>query len=314
MEQTINNVNITGVLVKNGLEKKEGQKGEFIGGTLVLRTDDKSEHEVKYIANRYKKDKEGNVTDVESGLYKGLETVIDEYKSLENNPEDPDVIKIGLGNFDVQDYMGKQDGLLKTYANASARFANRLTGEELETTPKVATFEVEGIITDIIDELKKEIPTGNKEIHLDIIGYEGKIIPIKLIVPAKIVPSFMAAGFFPTGAGKFSGKIINTKKVETITEHQAFGEDIVKQVTTTLRLYEVTGGTPKSMADIKISNEEYETAKSKRRLKLQEIRNKASNPQNGFTQNPSAINNQAPTSMTANNPFTQGSQNPFMQK
>ena len=311
MEQTINNVNITGVLVKNGLEKKEGQKGEFIGGSLILRTDDKSEHEIRYIANKYKKDKEGNVTDEESGLYKGLETVIDEYKSLENNPEDPDVIKIGLGNFDVQDYMGKQDGLLKTFTNVSARFANRISGEDLETNPKVATFEVEGIITNIVDELKKEIATGNKEIHLDIIGYKGKIIPIKLIVPAKIAPAFMAAGFFPTGAGKFSGKIINTKTVETKTEHQAFGEDIVKQVTTTLRLYEVTGGTPKTMEDIKISNEEYETAKSKRRLKLQELKNKAGNQQNGFTPNPAV---QAPASMTANNPFAQGSQNPFMQK
>ena len=304
MIQTINNISVTGKLVKVALEKKEGQNGEYIGGSLILRTIDGSEHEINYYANRYKKDKDGNLTSEESSLYKGLETVINEYKSLETNPEDADIVKVGACEFGIQDYVSKQDQLLKSFNDIKAKFANRLTSQEVETTPQVATFEVQGIITKIDNELKKEQPTGNLEIHIDAIGYGGTIIPVKLIVPEAMVEPFSKAGFYESGVAKFSGKIINTKTTETITEQQAFGEPIVKTVTTTVRRYEITGGTPQgTVYDIKLTDEEYETAKSKRRLKLTEIKNKANNQtqQIGFTASQS----------TTNNPFTPTGDNPF---
>jgi hypothetical protein len=53
-KQTINNVNIVGVLVKNGLSVRNlGEENECISGSLVLRTEDGSEHDVNYYANKY---------------------------------------------------------------------------------------------------------------------------------------------------------------------------------------------------------------------------------------------------------------------
>ena len=67
IKQTTNVVNVVGVLVKNGLECKVNSKGtNYIGGSLVLRTDDGSEHQIDYYANKLTK--EGK----ESGLYKGF--------------------------------------------------------------------------------------------------------------------------------------------------------------------------------------------------------------------------------------------------
>ena len=63
IKQTTNVVNVVGVLVKNGLECKVNSKGaDYIGGSLVLRTNDGSEHQIDYYAN--KPTKEGK----ESGL------------------------------------------------------------------------------------------------------------------------------------------------------------------------------------------------------------------------------------------------------
>ena len=53
IKQTTNVVNVVGVLVKNGLECKVNSKGaDYIGGSLVLRTNDGSEHQIDYYANK----------------------------------------------------------------------------------------------------------------------------------------------------------------------------------------------------------------------------------------------------------------------
>ena len=77
IKQTTNVVNVVGVLVKNGLECKVNSKGaDCISGSLVLRTNDGSEHQIDYYANKLTK--EGK----ESGLYKGLVTIMEQAVDL----------------------------------------------------------------------------------------------------------------------------------------------------------------------------------------------------------------------------------------
>lgn len=321
MKETINNVTITGVLVKNGLEVKNlGQQDESIAGDLIIRTVDGSEHEVNYFAYKYKKDSNTKqFTNELNGMYKGYETAMAEYKSLVTNPEDPDIVSVGFGSIGVQDYENKNDGRMVSYNDIKAKFINRVDARDVETTPQVATFEVQGIITKLAPEMKKDIATGNGEVHLDVIGYQGTLTPVKLIVPSTIVDGFGQAGFYESGLAKFSGKIINTKIVEHITEQQAFGEPIEKDVTTTVKRFEITGGSPQgdiyTLVDDKGGDvtQEYEAAKSKRRLKLQEIKNKAQNKgqasqQSGFTTAPTQNGTQGNPTPPPANPFTK---NPF---
>lgn len=311
MEQTINKINITGVLVKNGLEiRNVGEENECISGSLVLRTEDGSEHEVNYYANKYKKDDKGNFTSEVSKMYSSYETIISEYISLEVDKDSADIIRIGMGEFSANDFKSPKDGKLISTNKIRAKFANRLTEQEKEITPQTATFEVSGVVTKMQPEMKKDVATGNGIVMLDVFGYQGALIPIKLTVPSDLVTAFGGAGFYETGAGKFTGKLINTKEVTTVVEKQAFGDDKVEERTLTNKLYEVRGGSPLGAIDaLKITQAEYEASQSKRRLKLSEILEGG----NGNSQAPQG-NATSPFGNTPSqpqaNPFAQAS-NPF---
>ena len=175
IKQTINVVNVVGTLVKNGLECKVNKEGQdYVGGSLVLRTDDGSERQVDYYASKYTK--EGK----ESGLYKGLVTIMEQAVDLEHaeTPEQVDVIKIGGAEFSVNDFKSPKDGTVATALKISAKFANRLSAQEKEVTPKIATFEVAGIIHKLDQEMIKAEPTGNGLVLLHALGYQGKVIPV----------------------------------------------------------------------------------------------------------------------------------------
>ena len=185
-----------------------------------------------------------------------------------------------------------------------------LTEQEKEITPKNATFEVSGVITKIQPEMIKDQATGNGIVMLDVIGYEGTIIPVKLTIPSELVDGFGQAGFYEGGTGKFTGNIINTKTVETVVEKQAFGEDKVFETTKTVKRYEVRGGSPLGGFEaLKITQEEYSAAQSKRRLKLDEIKNGTNGVNTNTQANTSNPFGQV-SQQTQSNPFSNSS-NPF---
>ena len=70
MKELTNRVTVTGKLVKNNIEEFQTKKGEdAIGGSLVLRTADNSEHEIRFFAYKFKKDENKNFTTEESYFY-----------------------------------------------------------------------------------------------------------------------------------------------------------------------------------------------------------------------------------------------------
>lgn len=70
MKKLMDLVTVTGELVKNGIEEFEHEGVEKIGGILVLRTADDSEHEINFSSTKYKKDENKNFTSEESYFYK----------------------------------------------------------------------------------------------------------------------------------------------------------------------------------------------------------------------------------------------------
>lgn len=310
MEQTLNKVNITGVLVKNGLEvKNQFEENECIAGSLVIRTHDGSEHEVNYYANKYKKDENGKFTTEVSKMYTSYETIISDYTSLEIDPENADIIRCGMCEFSANDYKNQKNNMLVSGNKIRAKFANRLTEQEKEITANVATFEISGVINKMQPEIRKDIPTGNGTVIVDVIGYQGSLTPVKLTIDKSLVEAFGNAGFYEGGTGKFSGNVINIATTETVVEKQSFGEDLVYEKTIFKRLYEVKGGSPLGgLEALKITQEEYSACQSKRRLKLDEILNGTPNtpPTTGGQGDSPFTKATAPSN---NNPFT-GS-NPF---
>lgn len=303
LKETMNNVFIAGVLVKKDLALKEvdkkDQDGNVIGkeqaisGDLIVRTSDGSEIEVSYFSKKMKKDGSGD-----NLIFKGLETVMNEYKTLEQFPNEADNIKIGSGQFTVQDYKGK-DGEVKTYSGVKGNFANRIEAKDIEKTPLESKFEITGIITKIEDESFKGELSGNKKVTMNVIGYQGAIIPVVTIVPKAIAEPFMSIGFFEGGFAKLIGKLVNTKETVEIVEKMAFGADNVRLVTNTISRKEVIGGNPMGTPpEHEVDETEYNQALAKRKLKLDKIKNE-----------PAKVAKPATTSPVGN-PFVQGTATP----
>lgn len=304
-KETLNVVNVAGVLVdkeielKEGTEKLTGNTYNAISGELVIRTNDGSEIEVSLFSKELTKKGTPN------SIYKGLVTVMEEYKTLKTNPEDADYIKIGGSDFSVNDYKSKQDGTIKTYNNINGKFFNRLSQKDLEITPLESKFEVEGVIDTIKDINKKDgTPTGSKLLTLNILGYEGTIVPVNLTIPEALVTPFSTMGYFEGSVATLWGKIINTKEEQKVVEQAGFGVANEKIVTTTVKRYEITGGKPPvTLNEIGYTQEDYDQAKAKRKVKLDGLLATSNTQQDSSVQtNQTNPFGQAPTT-PATNPF-----------
>lgn len=291
LKQTVNEVSVAGQLVKNNIkvEMNKDKTCQVARGSLVVRTIDGSEVEVSYYANEFKKDKNtGTFSTEKNGMFESLATVSREYKSLEKivEGEEADIVKINA-SFDANDYKG-QDGTIKSGVRMKANFANRVTDKEMEATPMTATFQTEGVITLIDDETYKGEPTGRVKINLNIIGYQGVIIPISLVAPAEYV-DYIKTNYTEGAVAKFWGKIINTSETHTEVQQGGFGESFTKTFTSIVRRYEITGGNPqRTLDEAGIEESEYAQAKAKRKLKLDNLlkEEKNSSPaQGGFGTN-----------------------------
>ena len=327
MREFKNNVTITGVLVKNGIEEFTTKKGvEAIGGTLVIRTQDGSEHEVNVYANKYKKDSNGNETGETSYFYNKYVEAKENLVALETagDMQFPSVLRIADGEFTVNDFKG-QDGNIITNNKINCKFINVVEPKDLETTVQEAKFEVEGIIESITDEIVKGAPTGDLIVKFNAIqtaridsngNYtydkeKGKvtatgIVPIKLKVDKSMVSAFRTANYYDGCFTKFIGKLINTTEIVEIVEPQAFGEDVHRQVKTYVKKYEIkSGGTATTIESVELTHDIVTMLINKRKEELNAKLNAttSSQPQEGSF----GGNSQTTPPPAQNNPFA----NPF---
>ena len=307
LKETINSVTITGVLVSHDLQIKEVDKKDdkgvvigkepAIGGDIIIRTADGSEHEVTYFSRKFKKG-----TSEVSKVFSDLENAMNTLKTLEKVPNEADVVRITSASFNPQDYKGKE-GDVKSFVGVKSNFINTLSSQEIEKTPQESKFEIEGVIANISDEIIKDVPTGNVKVTMHVIGYDSTIIPVVTVVPQEIAEPFIAAGFYEGGYAKLIGKLVNSTEVSEVVEKMAFGADNVKTVTKTIIRKEVFGGNPMgSPIEHGIDDVEYEQAKTKRKLHLDKIKNTEAKQTTTTVSNPFASAGTTPSATF--NPFS----------
>lgn len=231
MRESINKINIVGKLVENGLQIRETDKGRFIAGTLSVEVADNNVIQVHFISSDKKKDGSPNK------VFASLNTVRNEYKSVAQvGAEQADLVKISGGRIESNDFY-TNDLELITFNRLSSSFVNRLT----KTEEAKANFQVEVYIADIIEEIKNEESTGRAIVLGYAIGYADKLIPVRLIVPEKLVKDVNK--IYSVGdTATFSGKIeYITTLVEKVTE-AAFGEPVTNSFNKTTKELIITGG------------------------------------------------------------------------
>lgn len=317
MKELINKVIVTGKLVKNDISEFTTKKGEdAIGGSLVLRTTDNSEHEINLFAYKYKKDEHKQFTSEESYFYKQYSDAMNNLKDIEHcsEGETPDVISITDGTFTANDFKGNDNKVVSTN-KISARFINKVEAKDYDSTVLEAKFEVEGIIESIKDEINQNIPTGNLVVTLVAIrqtaegfGKDAKyapdaLIPIKMIVDKSMATAFRSAGYYEGAYAKFVGSVINSVDVVEIIEKQAFGDDVIKKVKSYIRKNEIKSGSQVStIFEHELTQEIVDALKAKRKAALVEI---ASGVAKQTEELPFKPDTSKPAPQTTYNPFAQ---------
>lgn len=316
MKELKNLVTVTGKLVKNNIEEFKTKKGvDAIGGSLVLRTADNSEHEINFYANKYKKNENKEFTTEESYFYKQYMDAKNNLKDIEHcsDGELPDIVSITDGTFTDNDF--KISGKVISSNKINAKFINKIEPKDYESTVLEAKFEVEGIVESITDEIVKDVPTGNLVVTMNAIGqmadgfgkdakYEADhLIPIRMTVDKSMATDFRNAGYYDGCFTKFTGVVINTVEIKEDIEKAAFGTDIVKKVKRNIRRNEIKSGVAVStIYEHDLTEDVVDTLKSKRKAKLKEIEMGESahtETAEGFKKNPT------PAPATTYNPFLQ---------
>ena len=319
MKKFENNVTMAGILMKHTLEETTyGEGVECIRGEVIIRTADEGEHAVKFFANKYKKDANGQFTSEENKIYKSLVTVMNEFKTLEEYPDNPDYVEITSASFGVNDYVSKNTNEIVTINTISSNFINRITKEKFEASAPTANFEVAGVIASIKDELIKDEPTGNLIVTMNVINqiktgsdkdatYEVKdMFPLRMTVSADLANVFRSTyseGMFT----KVCGNVINKTETTIKTEKQVFGNDIVKTFTNTVRRNEITSGSiPEDIYSVGLTDEICSQLISRRNATLAEVKN-------GKKSNSSVTSSTSTetSATTSSNPFASKTKNPF---
>lgn len=210
MKQSINNAVVVGLLKSKEVRYGQNKNGDYISLKLTIESklaDDKV-----------------NVQRVEcfaaatSKLYKGFQTVANEYKTIdENGRENADRIKV-TGSISLNEYVGS-DGEFKSFPKISGVFVNRL--DESNVNPDECGVVLECVVDNVIDEIGKEgLPSGRLSVKILTVGYNDRISEFEDVkVGADLAPQFKK--LFPVGTtAKFSIALYNYAEIDESQQAQ----------------------------------------------------------------------------------------------
>lgn len=193
---------VHGVVSEKDLKVVTEEGKTKITGSLTVKTSDVNF--VKFNVNVNEKTNAGT----DNKTYAGIQTVMNEYKSIAEVGEEATRVKV---SGDLSPFTGKNGEKIVSYRS---NFFNRLKVDE-ELEPK-AEFSVEMFISGINPELDTEgIETGRTVVSGWMPTYNG-IEPIDLVAEGEVAQA-VDSGFEPGQTVEFYGDIINNR-IETVTE------------------------------------------------------------------------------------------------
>lgn len=204
-------------------------------GYLVIVTNTKygkGEIRVSVLQNALTKDGKENT------LYKGLQTVQNEYKSIlqVGSEEAADLVKIE-GNLTDDTYFNTKKNEFVEKIGIRASFINRIervdkAGKTIEDCSKVA---LEGYIAEI-NQHEEEL-----QVKFVSVGYGGVAVPVECYIPKQLVIPFQ--GRHQVGqTTTLNFDIVNSVETNKVQEEVGFGEGLGEEITRTITKNVVFGG------------------------------------------------------------------------
>ena len=229
VQQTENKAFVIGVLKEKKIDFKVSSNGrQMASGKLVVICDTplgKGEVEVKVMQFADKKDGTPN------SLYKGLQTVAQEYKSVaEVGEANADTIKIE-GSLEDETYYSTNKGDFVEKMQIKATFVNRVEAN----TPHACKVGFEGSITKIT-------PVNNElEVQMVGIGYQGVAVPVTAMIPEHLAGAFQG-GYMVGCTASLNIAILNVVTTKEVQQEVGFGESLGEVITTVTNKKIIFGG------------------------------------------------------------------------
>jgi hypothetical protein len=275
LRQLQNTVEIVGTLKSKELEVKTSKAGnKYMTGKLVVlsKFDNKVQEQVIRVFIM-----------ASSKLFKGVETVKNEYKTIEEHGEEnADRIKV-TGELKLNEYYG-QDGTLRQFNEIRGVFFNRL--DPANDQPDKAIASIETVVEGYSEKMDKDgMPTGEYDVRCFTVGWGNEVIELKnVVIGSELAEAFMNL-YQPGSTGRLTFKLNNyvetIEKEEEIQEQPQHGFGSTEKVETSniinkyVNNLEIIGGDVPFMGSKEYTEEEIQAAKQVRALKLQELQKPA---------------------------------------
>lgn len=215
LQQSNNEGIIIGKLKEKKIDFAVGKESgkAYAKGTLtvVVNTAD-GINEIKVSVMQMALKKDGG----ENGLYKALQTINNEYKTIVDHGEElADTIKV-KGSLEMNDYYNKNKDEVSSFLQVKGTIMERVDA----TSEHMAKFKIGGFIETITD---KE--DGTADVAMVSIAYGGKALPVTVTIPKEGVAPFKGM-FYPQCTADLNFDLVNavevTKTVETVGWGQPF--------------------------------------------------------------------------------------------
>ncbi|WP_152554784.1 hypothetical protein [Metabacillus indicus] len=276
LNQLQNNVVVIGTLKTKELELKTSKANKnFISGKLVVQSMiDGNIHEILIEVFVMSSSK----------LFKGIETVKDEFKTIDQDGiENANRIKV-TGTLKLNEFINNQGNLIQ-YNEIRGNIFNRL--DLNDDTPDKAVASIETVVDSFVGELDKEqLPTGHYNVNGFTIGWRGEVIELKnTFICAEIAQAFMnlyqpgSTGLLSFQIHRFAEEDLTDVKIQPT----GFGTKVEVEGTNGpnkkyVRKIEIIGGDLPYLGTKELSPEQIAFAKQSRALKIQELLKKESAP------------------------------------
>lgn len=230
-------VNITGTLKKKELERKTGERGEYLSGHIIVETEPGNEIRLDTFVNKMTKGTADKPSQ-ESSVWKNQIRVFEEYVSMTDlmkQGQDEATARANATKFAVRARLGlndypDRDGemISTTRLNANFSYFSRV---EANAFVPCARFEVEGFVIEKRPEMKGDDETGRLLMRLVVPGYQGLAQPMDFVV-SKEATDYVNDHYNVAQTVHVYGDIIH--RINTVTKQKAGFMKSETEVTTTI--------------------------------------------------------------------------------
>lgn len=221
----------------------------------------------------YSKEKKNDGND--NGIYKSLQTVVNDYKTIEEHGRDEaDGIEVNLAEIS-ENFFYSGERFIRDF-KIKAPFYNRKAAPENK-----AEFTIEAEIMQVVDEVVNDVPTGAVIIRGLVVTYGDRANVLDFKLEDEKGVAYAKASFVPGQQVKLHGEIIVREEIIEKETSVAFGDPIVEEKRRTERVLLVTSASAPMASSM--TEEERTTMLATRESAVKEAKVKAEKKAKGST-------------------------------